>query len=356
MPNWVAFLDLIGTRQRALLPPERLADALGLFLNQVSALANELGDSSQCYVLSDSAVFNVEDLSALLRGLQKIRSTMFANTYYFKCAIVTGELQVNRVGRGGRIRRIEGFSFSSRAAAEVYEDHQNFHGIGIYISRKQEPRVPADIAPLLVESNFVALGGGRASTTHLEPYKDVRYTADEIGAPVSASQDPDHSEDGENGSEGLGPERRLQGQSYIDLALQEAFKARLLSPRAASSYVSLLIGIVSSSDFSRLNFDDNTGRWVDFPLIFRSIHIKDGLRRCGDVPGIAAVYLSILSRILSSRQDPPRWIDQVIRKFLGQKVVEAGMRTYGHQLLDAAQRDFVLSRWAELATSTNQRR
>jgi hypothetical protein len=150
--------------------------------------------------------------------------------------------------------------------------------------------------------------------------------------------------------------RQRPGEAPVDAVFRSAFKARLLSERASSSYVSQIISMILSSDFTSMDRDSAAKKWNNYPVIFDKIFQKEALKSSHDVPGMAAVYFSLLHAIMKNRQQPPEWFDLIIARFFGAgyKSNESALRTLSSRILTEAERDVISHRWSEISTRSNR--
>lgn len=350
---WTAFLDLLGTRQRALLPGGKLGQALRDFHIQVRRLANSSERENNTYAFSDSVFVEIHDLKKFLTSLQCFRSDLFVQGIFFKCAIVPGRLGAISIGstsrhadRGG----LHGFSFSD-IAVKAYELHEDFHGVGVTICT-EDVNISSSLAPLIIQSNYVLPSERRGQTTQFRGYCDLVYPTRDIGTILDRARMREEDSDEIPG----GPPTMQDGEAFLELLAREMFKARMISPRAAASYVAAFIAIVESSDFSKLKWDKGNACWSKYPPIFQLVVINDSLRRCTDIPGVSAIFLRILQKVLKHHRSETDLVDLVILRVMSEKVVESSLKLGTRDILDPGNREFVLGRWSEIAIRKRRRR
>ena len=264
-----AFIDLVGTRERARHSSNDYREALSTFQQRVaeSLLVTGSAPSVRVYIFSDSAFVESEARDSLIAFLVALRSYLLLDGLYFTGAIRRGGLEARPAAAalGGLVsaatrqkleKSLLGNCFSS-SAADLYVDQELIKGIGFSAEKSFAPSQKAAATSAFVWSCFLPEFGSRQARAFLDlriPKKDLT---------------PD------------GAER----------ILRDAFSAKTRSRKYGRFYVSLLVTWVQSASLQK------TSNRHDDRIVEASAS-GELERLLGDVVGIELVYLAILGRVL----------------------------------------------------------
>jgi hypothetical protein len=327
--GWVAFFDLLGTKESSKGGTGGLATALKEFRVSVVDRKKLLGPQSKLYHFSDCAFVEVGPDNAEILGffnwLSSVQRALYEKGFFFKCAVTTGELkeQVDPNIDPGSPRAFSSISFESDSAVKAYELHEAFKGIGVFFDSSVVTDAEArnikvkGSPPRGIEFLFDKGGVLRPFVPSFFPpapdaqLPSVRTYSDLRLPPVCLEQVR------------RGPSPKGQGKLDLDdvpegsdLSEPELFlrvirnfsKANLKSQKYGSYYLSLLCTVVSSSDFGSVELDknDHKPKLKGHPLI--ALHLlrpnagsrKSMLRTLRSVHGFEFLVFRLIDQYLTA--------------------------------------------------------
>jgi hypothetical protein len=308
--SWVAYFDLLGTKESSRKSGKSLGRLLREFQSKVVDRSSMLGPESGLYHFSDCVILEIPTTSAEIRGffdwLSEVQIALYEGGDFFKCAVVTGTLNPH-VQKPGRSKRTS-TSFLGDSAVRAYELHESFKGIGVYfddevvrtLPKIHESDFPSEAQERMqmyfndgifnpfVPSFYVSMS--RDGTEVAIPYMDMRILPSVLVS--RQGQGNLEFEHGENGA--------FEAEAIRQI-MRQFIKANLKSERYGRYYMSLLCSAVSSSDYSGLALTAD-GKWFEnLPIVSaKLLEEPHRLKEIEKVPGFAFLLFRLMDCILSS--------------------------------------------------------
>lgn len=336
--SYCAFIDLLGTKESANVHAASYSKGIEAFTNLVTATALELADNSHVYIFSDCAFVAFKDFASFARYIASVRYQLFSDRFFFKCAVVPGELTANtwaptgvqRQDSARLVQLVSGTTFGDRSVA-AFSLQEAFKGIGIII----DPSVGQ--SKYTVETIFFKDDDLRTiSVGH-----DLRYSKQEIGDICSGNENE------KNGNIQSNPE------SFIRTILSSVVSAKTKQRKYGRYYISMLVSLVKSSDFSKVEYDKSSGRWKKYPIIFRHLFVNNFIEKSlSDVLGWEYCYLAAIGEYFKQqtkkREDT---FEAIIRELAKRPRVARKLSGAPRSLIAGETKDQLLREIAALATN-----
>lgn len=257
-----AFIDLVGTKDRAKTSPEAYRDSLRTFNERLLSLLPLLDEAgARVYFFSDCAFVEAAALDGLWRFLVRLRLDLVSDGLFFKASATKGPLEpvapasvpeLRRRDRALAKRVLQGFFFGD-VAAELYSEQERLKGVGIFVSKALEQELGARVA----YSCFIPDVGTRRPV----PYVDLRLTKDELDS------------------------------GNYEVVVREAFRAKARAPKLGRYYLSMLILYIRSEDLRGLLGD------ADRPSIASWLLSGRLERLLGDLVGFDLLHFALLDEL-----------------------------------------------------------
>lgn len=138
--SYIAFLDLLGTRESALIGTDSYSKRIKDFHFLMRETANCCKNGCRIYGYSDNAYIEIESLDDTIVFFQSLRKILMDNHMYFNAAIERGCLGINNDiiiqedQKGNNKVSRYAMIFTSPEAIDVYLAQCHFYGIGISLS------------------------------------------------------------------------------------------------------------------------------------------------------------------------------------------------------------------------------
>lgn len=310
MPHYVAFVDLLATKESANLPAREFYQAMAAFSQTAAGAAGGLSRASRMYIFSDCAYIESRSMTEVAQFVRTLRKPLFLCGRFFKGAVVAGQLEPKPLKRATRSEgaTVSGVVFGP-GSVPAYLLHERFKGIGVAVEPLSDDPTASDETVMTAYPE----GDGRRFSV----CRDVRYSAAEIGGLYSLDSskrvragsscdwvEAEEDEDDEGGV--LEEEYPLfnsmedGGNEFVRVLIHNMIKSKVKSARYGRYYISTLISIVNSSDFSKLEYAKPDG-WANFPIIFKYLFLSRTIEaQCGDVAGCNLVYFAAVNQIFRS--------------------------------------------------------
>lgn len=322
--TWIAFIDLLGTKDSARIKKSEYPDKIRTFNRTLEEQAYYIDANVKVRYFSDSVYVECSDPVELLRFCSRVRWLLFSEEIFFKSALCEGvldEVLTNKQEKLNERRSLDvsGASFGSAAVA-VYYAQENFKGIGFSLDRSS---LNPELEHYTCKSYFPI--GVEKRTWH--QYFDVRYSESEIGGVVKP--------DGSIGDAEV-------NVAYFDCILEAALRANAKQKNLSRYYLSSMITSINSSDFSQLEF--HNGKWQFFPVSFYHIFLNYSNRKnYSSIVGFEALYLSMANIIFNSDfGGVPRYLspahdsicNEVVKMLIGLKILKNPIESLPSGILD----------------------
>lgn len=317
----VGFIDLLATKESSRVSQLGTEAAITNFLKCLIINKILMGDEiCEIRCLSDSAFFQVPDSKAALGFLQRLRKDLFDQKLYFKCGLVTGQLDAATVDANfissflsvetvqstikGRdldkfsetlSESVKGFYFS-KSAVEAYELHESFKGIGYIFSQRAET---------VLRKHFVSsIYFADDRLDRAKSFSDLTFDNDfELGdeaaeEAVEGQKIPDQTEP----LDGADTEMAT-GLTYINTYLRSLQISTIKNKSYTKYYLPTLISMIRASSYSRMRVVE--GEIVGAPTIYKLLVQGNALGRMKPQPkGINRVLSCMLDTALNDLGKP----------------------------------------------------
>lgn len=127
---YIAFFDMIGTRNSALISSEEYKEAINDFNNTLEPIVQSY--SCQIYGYSDSVYAEIKKTKDLIPFFRTLRDKLMENHRYFSAAVDCGSLGAKKTS----FDENKGFSmeFTKKSTIDIYLKQCQFSGIGVWLS------------------------------------------------------------------------------------------------------------------------------------------------------------------------------------------------------------------------------
>lgn len=277
---WVAFFDLLGTKDSASLSDDDLLISQARFHDFIREYSVDLSEEDRVYPFGDCCYIEFSDLELFALFVQRLRYKLFGLGYFFKCALAPGVLGYQAKSSPKKGAKIVGGSFGP-GVIPVYRAHESFKGVGCIVVPPTELNNHKNWltirSKLLVHSCYAEVPRGRSTSPRFVDYLDVKYSISEVGAADT---------DGETADE---------ADQFTKLLLTRVLSAKMKNINHGRYYISAIVAMVGSSDFSRLEYVER--RWVNGPPIFTQLFENRRLARSlAELPGIEVAFFLCVQR------------------------------------------------------------
>ena len=204
--KYVAFLDLVGTKNVALISNEAYSELIHGFVNTLNQMEREYPNVKVKY-FSDSLFLSCKDRS-VFKYLRNLRVLLLRKDCFFAGAIMEGDDGVDIISK----ENLSGIKFTNANIVNVYAMQSRFKGIGVYV---KEDIVSSKSDDMFVKSLYIA---SDQDNPYYAEYWDISFALPNI-------------------------------ESYIEFlktSLAYHIKVSVLTPRAAKYYFTLSVTIINS--------------------------------------------------------------------------------------------------------------
>jgi hypothetical protein len=304
---WIAFLDLLGTKESAKIKRADYPDKIRTFSATLQEQAAHIRANTKVRFFSDSVYIQCDDAVELLRFASRLRWILFSSQIFFKAALSPGtldDLSHNNKLQSDALHTIDvsGASFGPKAVA-IYYEQETFKGVGYTIDPNH---VDERIESHVCSSTFPADRDLKKWTA----FFDVKYSTLEIGNNIE----------------------------------DDSLRANTKQKNLSRYYLSNIITAIQSSDFSDLTFHND--RWLNFPSIFyHSIINRSNRNIYKSIKGSEVVFFSIVNRIFNAdsieggkKFESPRYdnvCNEVVRMLVSLKLVSRPLAHLPNSILSA---------------------
>ena len=153
--TYIAFMDLLGSKAKAISEPQKYRFMIRDFQNTVQELYHKRKQATiKVYVFSDCAYFECDNFIALLTFLGELREKLLVQGIFFNAAICEGKLEDKIVGDKKDFSMVD---FWDSRVVKVYSLQSCFSGAGIYIDPdlRNNNKIKKSINELCVKSIYI---------------------------------------------------------------------------------------------------------------------------------------------------------------------------------------------------------
>lgn len=169
MDNFIAFMDILGTKSVAMANSHLYREQIEIFHDCVEIVLEKY-TQIKCYVYSDCAYFSCKDLTQLCEGFIVLRENLFSHRICFNAAICAGELGESMKNIGNSFV----FDFKNKNVVDVYSMQSCFSGVGIYIDPFLVHSKEELLKNLIVKSLYKSINKYDGSYNYLECF-DLKF-------------------------------------------------------------------------------------------------------------------------------------------------------------------------------------
>ncbi len=289
--KWIAFIDLLGTKESSKISDAKFFSSLGNFHDTLGSYASILDNDDRVYLFSDSAVIEIEDTNKFILYYSLVRRSLFALSLYFKCAVSRGSLQAEKWDAAKVFKKnsakssdlskiVNGFTFG-KDLVHIYLNHEKFKGIGSFVEDIPENKAFED---KFVSSAFLS----KSQNYRYELFYDIPFN-------FSSSL---QSLDPENPAADIFSDSDKE-DGLLNIYLHNMVKAKSISIQYGAYYVPSLITMLKSSDFRSIHIDNN-GKFAGYPGIFYYIYLNSKMsQHVLEIPGGELIYFCFLEKIFT---------------------------------------------------------
>lgn len=301
------FFDLLATKESAKITQKDFKEAIYEFARSMVSHATELEKRSKVHIFSDCAFIEAPDSPKTHEYLKSLRAIFFDRGHYFKCSIVKGELGDSLTeadfAKPEDIKHLDlRVSIFEKDSVAAYILHEKFKGVGFVLDK--------DISGTLKEQsvrNYYLQG---PNDKLVKGCLDIKYDESFLGKPIP--NEADFKKSLKETMAGAPHEITKFVPSYyaIDQIIKDFSKAHTKSKSYSKYYLPIFVSIIRSSDFSKIDFDEN---WIctDFPYIFYILILnKDFIKIFRTVPYINYLFLTLIDEfyLQNGHVDHAFWI------------------------------------------------
>lgn len=286
----IAFIDVLATKESVNVSNQAFEYLITEFNRELCTSAIRLSEGDRISLFSDCAFIQFSGgLDDAIGYLQVVRSILFSKQIYFKCAIAEGNLEtegfdpfsgINKKEHIEKLRKIVTYRYFGADSVNIYALHEKFKGIGFYVEGSLARK--AKESGYFVESGFYA----DPALRNYIGFWDVAFR------PRLMQYLFDHKDS---------DERAMIDSQFIDSMLKSLLYSKAKNKDYARYYISTLITMVRSSDFSHIYFDCSEKSWKQYPVIFKRLYLdRFFLKHNRTVPGLECVFFCMINEVLDS--------------------------------------------------------
>lgn len=153
---YIAFLDMLGSKNAALISSENYTEAIEDFNDTLSQIS-DMHKNCRIYGYSDNAYIQIDKLDDMIECFQELRNQLLLKHRYFTAAVDEGELNSSTTyfgkGKGSSMK------FTDSRVIDIYLAQSQFSGIGFYLSPKVVTQLKSQsksklFCPSIYQPNF----------------------------------------------------------------------------------------------------------------------------------------------------------------------------------------------------------
>jgi hypothetical protein len=265
----MAFMDILGTTYFAQYDPPMYSENLNHFKRAVNSRSSLLKNAGKVFLFSDCAYVGCSSPQILVDYLTEVRRYLLARHLYLQAAIEPGELEPSDAREGsGDI--VFGTTFGSKVAPLFARQHA-LKGAAVRVSNT----LMSDNS--LKESSCVMSCHLPNPTNSLaECFLDIRY-----------------------------PEAQITRERLEDV-LSDCMRAKAGKRSAGSYYVSVLISMIRSVDWTSVNLDKQGNHNNTSARHLYDLLIKEPFgRHFGDLRGVEYIFFTMLDEVYRTCEGKP---------------------------------------------------
>lgn len=291
--SYIAFLDLLGTKDLSMQEETAYSDSIKVFSQCISeGLRNS---KCKAYAFSDCAYIQAETLIDMIGVLSDLRELLLQEQRFFSAAVTIGTLKADITS--DKEKRYVCQSFAGADVSRVYVKQSQLKGIGIWLDES-------------VICNKKLLG---------KKYKLIpNFCIPNIEEPKRLLHFYDLQIDTKE--EHLKP--------YFDFAIKAYRRANIKSKRYGRYYITLLVNILSAIDFSEgakqpvLEYNKSEGWHISSQLLkglFDLCHMDEYFIH--NAPGYVYIFLYLLNNLYNENDCGP-FTQAFLKKIIELRVID----------------------------------
>lgn len=168
---YIAFLDMLGSKNAALISSEKYTEAIEDFNNTLFQISTSY-ENCCIYGYSDNAYIQIDKLEDMITFFQNLRQQLLFKHRYFSAAVDEGELNSSTMSFGKK--RGSSMKFTDSKVIEIYLSQSQFSGIGFHLSQKVVEQLKKQsksklFCPSIYQTNF------DSETSNFKSVMDISY-------------------------------------------------------------------------------------------------------------------------------------------------------------------------------------
>lgn len=280
-----AFIDLAGTRARAVENPGDYRETLDTFREHLSVACDELpGPEGKIYFFSDSAYIQGQQPEHIFKFMQTLRYRLLGDGYYFKASIKMGSLEADtpqfRLIKGKKdhkqvSEKLIGPYFGA-IVEHLFANQETLKGTGIWVDKADIPG--ALLRKYCIDTCFLPTFNSHRALA----YKDVIFE-----------------------------DKEIEDSDLLQFTLRQFYKIKSKSKKQGRFFIPLMITWLNSINLATFDYR----RHPQGDMI--SLLVTAGFQKmfC-DIPGYEYVYLSFLSRVYKQRENVSKHLYYDAKKYI----------------------------------------
>jgi len=275
--NYIAFVDLVGVSNMARTDNEAYSHCLEVFLRSIQNRSSILKESGKIYFFSDCAYFESSNIVTIIKFFREIRRDLMRFGYFFKGSLGIGKLNAKTFTETNDT--VQGHYFGNDII-KVYGAHDALKGIGVNVLDTKDLSLVQ--RKHLINSCYLKHTNSKRAIT----FTDIKFHPDEIT------------------------------NENLSVVLSKMFESYSKSKRIARYYLSFIISMIQSTDFSKISVKDNK---IQPPPIYKFVSSGSIDSHFGDLSGGEYIYYALLNKLWSDDCDSFDMCNDILKKMINKK-------------------------------------
>ena len=278
--SFISFIDLVGVSEMARFDKESYHHCLEEFMKAIEDKSPIISDCGSIYFFSDCAYLESYDIEKLLELLSEIRRDLLKFGYFFKGAVSPGKLHAEPVFSSEHTA-LSGHYFGEDII-DVYSAHNELKGIGIKVSGIN---AISDMIKekYLINSCFLR----HTNSIRADTFVDIKYGQEELT------------------------------KDNLRAVLRRMFESYTKSKRIARYYLSLIISMIQSTNFS--NIDDKDPKSI--PAMYDFVEKGIVESHFADLSGGEFIYYALINKLWIDRCSSVNKCQYLLNKMFNKKKI-----------------------------------
>lgn len=210
----ISFFDLLGTKAAARNGIEKYEKLIGDFKNSIDISTSHFSDNDRIWIYSDNAYVKTASVETMLLFYEKLRLQLIPKGIFFTAAIDIGDMKPDEINKYKPYQR--GAYFLGSDTTNIYARQAQLGGIGIDCG----PNIRNELDDTICISYFYKT----PECKELQQFYDIKYSTGEV--------------------------------TLLEYILTTLIKTRFCDQRASRYYLSAVISILRSLDYTKKTLSD----------------------------------------------------------------------------------------------------